>query len=517
MKIQEIVEAANPAQQAAIAIAKKKKQVVAEGNLEEIDRRGFLKGVGAAAVAGAAGGVTAQTNNSPTEFANYAARLATSSIKDGLPMIARMTGGDNVRGGWFNHVYPNIHQMILSYCTSTNSYNARQVIDSANKTALQASGITEVTPGRNFANQINVFMSTYRGEILQAVRQYENQSTQTQHEKNVMGNLNKDQFDTLLDALLIYAICKDKGFENSVLFKDISASIRRFIDANNAKEYVNNIYPKAKQSVEMLKNNPDIYQKEASQFFRNAGNTIAKLDNISSNKKPEFESVEQGVAEGLNEFATGDGGGGDSGRWYTDDELADIIGDDWFEDFDVSHDEFNIDAYGEKAKQNLASYANSWFDDKGYNVNVMGVDHNEVDHDLQWYIVGSFHNPGFADKDIDESNDDKIGGRYDADEFDAIVARLGQRAKQGPMKTVWDPERRVYKNVPVNQEVDEASLATMRDYFAGDKLAADPTKTTQMRNFFNKDNLPGSKVQKKEFQSRWEYEQWLKLKQHLKK
>jgi hypothetical protein len=225
----------------------------------------------------------------------------------------------------------------------------------------------------------------------------------------------------------------------------------------------------------------------------------------------------QVAAEGLNEFATGDGGGGDSGRWYTDDELADIIGDDWFEDFDVSHDEFNIDAYGEKAKQNLASYANSWFDDKGYNVNVMGVDHNEVDHDLQWYIVGSFHNPGFADKDIDESNDDKIGGRYDADEFDAIVARLGQRAKQGPLKTVWDPERRVYKNVPVNQEVDEASLATMRDYFAGDKLAADPTKTTQMRNFFNKDNLPGSKVQKKEFQSRWEYEQWLKLKQHLKK
>ena len=108
------------------------------------------------------------------------------------------------------------------------------------------------------------------------------------------------------------------------------------------------------------------------------------------------------ILKGLKEFALPGSGDGDSGRWYTDDELADIIGDDWFQDFDVSHDEFNIDAYGEKAKKNLAGYANSWFDDKGYNVNVMGVDHNDVDHDLKWYIVGSFQNDNFADKDIEE-------------------------------------------------------------------------------------------------------------------
>ena len=108
-----------------------------------------------------------------------------------------------------------------------------------------------------------------------------------------------------------------------------------------------------------------------------------------------------GMAEGsMNEFALpGGGGGGDSGSWYTDDELADIIGDDWFEDFDVSNDGFNIDTHGEKAKQNLVGYANSWFDDKGYNVNVLGVEHNDVDHDLKWYIVGSFHNDGVAESD----------------------------------------------------------------------------------------------------------------------
>jgi hypothetical protein len=70
-----------------------------------------------------------------------------------------------------------------------------------------------------------------------------------------------------------------------------------------------------------------------------------------------LQKQKPGVSEGLNEFAPAGSGDGDSGRWYTDDELADIIGDDWFEDFDVSNDGFNIDTHGEKAKQNLVGYA----------------------------------------------------------------------------------------------------------------------------------------------------------------
>lgn len=47
---------------------------------------------------------------------------------------------------------------------------------------------------------------------------------------------------------------------------------------------------------------------------------------------------------------------------------------------------------------------------------------------------------------------------YDDPRWDAMVRRVGQRAKQGPLKTVWDPEKRVYKNVPVNppKSVNEA-------------------------------------------------------------
>ena len=136
----------------------------------------------------------------------------------------------------------------------------------------------------------------------------------------------------------------------------------------------------------------------------------------------------------LNEFAPGSDGG-ESGHWYTDDELADIIGDDWFEDFDVSNDGFNIDAYGEKAKKNLVGHANAWFDDRGYNVNVLGVEHNDVDHDLKWYIVGSFQNDNFAKKDVPE-NSYKNSQAYRADggandEDHEGDARRDQQEKSG--------------------------------------------------------------------------------------
>lgn len=40
---------------------------------------------------------------------------------------------------------------------------------------------------------------------------------------------------------------------------------------------------------------------------------------------------------------------------------------------------------------------------------------------------------------------------YDDPAWDAMVKRVGQMAKQGPRKTVWDPVKRVYKTVPVNK------------------------------------------------------------------
>ena len=46
-----------------------------------------------------------------------------------------------------------------------------------------------------------------------------------------------------------------------------------------------------------------------------------------------------------------------------------------------------------------------------------------------------------------EGSDEKIGN-MDADAFDAAMARLKKLAGAGPMKTVWDPTKRVYRNMP---------------------------------------------------------------------
>jgi hypothetical protein len=39
-------------------------------------------------------------------------------------------------------------------------------------------------------------------------------------------------------------------------------------------------------------------------------------------------------------------------------------------------------------------------------------------------------------------------GNMDADRFDDAIARLKQLAGAGPLKTVWDPKQRVYRNMP---------------------------------------------------------------------
>jgi hypothetical protein len=54
-----------------------------------------------------------------------------------------------------------------------------------------------------------------------------------------------------------------------------------------------------------------------------------------------------------------------------------------------------------------------------------------------------------GEQGVAEGNqEEKIGGRHDADDFDSMVARLKKLAGAGPMKTVWDPDRRVYRNMP---------------------------------------------------------------------
>jgi hypothetical protein len=47
----------------------------------------------------------------------------------------------------------------------------------------------------------------------------------------------------------------------------------------------------------------------------------------------------------------------------------------------------------------------------------------------------------------DVSEQEKVGN-MPADKFDDAMARLKKLAGAGPLKTVWDPQKRVYKNMP---------------------------------------------------------------------
>jgi hypothetical protein len=53
--------------------------------------------------------------------------------------------------------------------------------------------------------------------------------------------------------------------------------------------------------------------------------------------------------------------------------------------------------------------------------------------------------------------------KYDSD-YQDTVKRVGQMAKEGPRKTVWDPVKRVYKTVPVNPPKTETIKKVGSEY-----------------------------------------------------
>ena len=91
----------------------------------------------------------------------------------------------------------------------------------------------------------------------------------------------------------------------------------------------------------------------------------------------------------LREFAPGSGSS--SGRWYTDDQMVDLVGDDWANELDTG-------THLRPAEQ--IADAQAWLEDQGYTVQVLDV--KEEDSGNSWYIVGEFYNPGFARRDVDE-------------------------------------------------------------------------------------------------------------------
>jgi hypothetical protein len=71
---------------------------------------------------------------------------------------------------------------------------------------------------------------------------------------------------------------------------------------------------------------------------------------------------------------------------------------------------------------------------------------NHPDNPKNW--GGDHNDQAMWDEKHGVAEGEKVGN-MDADKFDAAMARLKQLAGAGPMKTVYDPAKRVYRNVPV--------------------------------------------------------------------
>ena len=172
------------------------------------------------------------------------------------------------------------------------------------------------------------------------------------------------------------------------------------MDPSAVKSLVPNF--ESKQRMSRAAKGHEKYGKAGMQALAKAGREGAsekELDAIRDKHDNYNKSMKQGVAEGLNEFAPGSGGG-ESGRWYTDDQMTDIVGDGWWQDMDVSGANIGVPD-GDVPKQYMIQQAQAWLDDQGYSVQVLNCKVN--DDDMEWFIEGNFRNPGFAKKSVAEA------------------------------------------------------------------------------------------------------------------
>jgi len=359
-------------------------KIDAPGLEEDITRRGFLQGAGAAAVAGAfPKGAKAQSPNF-VQLANYAVQKANEIVTSYSSVMTAQR-----RSYFGNYTREEIYKQTVWYLNNTGGYNGQEVINYGLSIAKQEcdnikGGIGDMIGGAglrdNMATKVvNTFVQTYASAMSQKVNEYKQQAGKQQQQQQAMGGLSKEELDTLMDGLVTYAILKDIGFDNNPMFTDVASALGNVIKTYNNKDYVNSFYPEVRQSVLQLKQNREAYTKEVSRTIdpKYIISLVNKLNTMASNKKPEFQ---EGMAEG----AAG---------------LPDP------QNFDSDNDYYDaLDAYG-KPQDTDADYEN-----------------------------------------MDETKE-KIGN-MDADAFDAALSRMKKLAGAGPLRTVYDPARRVYKNVP---------------------------------------------------------------------
>jgi hypothetical protein len=264
--------------------------------LDEISRRDFLKGVGATAGAVALGAPKGAQAQEVAKWANYASKLAVNSV-----MRIHSDTGYDLR----NWITQNVSIWVSNYCDYTNSYNAKNVIDYCNETALEASGLKDLDIIRqlffaNFKNKVSDFLTSYRAAILEKTKEFDRvvqqQKQQQQQQQNLHPIFTKPYAELNL-VLSYYHFAKELDQSKVPV---IQAELSKYIKATNEKDLVNSGYRQIESALENIKNSdPNRYKELSRSFLAHGPQDLERLKKLTAKKEPEFK-------EEVNEAATDD-------------------------------------------------------------------------------------------------------------------------------------------------------------------------------------------------------------------
>jgi hypothetical protein len=170
---------------------------------------------------------------------------------------------------------------------------------------------------------------------------------------------------------------------------------------------------------------------------------------------PRYRSMDSSQVK---EFAPPGGGGGDDGNLF---EILRRLAAQWWNGDEDPRAERTLAAMGWEIGQD------DGYDNGGVFVVRTGDEHGKSY--ISW--------PAEDLESLSESNDDKIAGRYDPEEFDAMVQRVGQKAKKNPMTGVSPIVQRMRDELAQadkdNDEVKESSCPYCGGPAFGDLMLAE--------------------------------------------
>jgi hypothetical protein len=250
--------------------------------LDEISRRDFLKGAGAAAAGAAIGQAKGQTAN----FAEIT-RQAVSKAQNAISRFKAVQFAEHNRQ-LMSYVSQNVNRVILAYLMDTNGFNANDVINYATDFAFREADSVKLRPGDRMigimaTDQTQTFVDSYVSAVTQKFNEYQSQ-VRSQSQRHPIFHKENDDLNM---ALTVYYFSKD--FDKDI-FQEIQRALTNYISSTGKKDLVNAGYKEIKQLLDQRKSsNPEQWENLRRSFLANNKKLIQKLEQ----QGPEFKESQE--------------------------------------------------------------------------------------------------------------------------------------------------------------------------------------------------------------------------------